>query len=166
MIPTIRTATVEDTATILRFIRELAAFEKLEHAVTATEEILAESLFGPNAKAHALIAEVDGIAAGFCIYFYNFSTFIGRPGIYIEDIYVSPEHRSAGLGRHFFETLAAKAQAESCGRVEWWVLDWNQRAIDFYKSLGAEPMDEWTVYRLSAKAIETLATAPHPKEPA
>jgi len=157
----IRRATPADIGTILRFILELAEFEKLAHMVVATEEILTQSLFGANAKAHALIAEVDGEAAGFCIYFYNFSTFLGRPGIYIEDIYVTPEQRSHGLGKCFFEYLAAKAADEKCGRLEWWVLNWNQRAIDFYTRLGAEPMDEWTVYRVSGDHLAALAL---PKE--
>lgn len=155
----IRSAQPSDVSTILRFIRELAEFEKLAHMVATTEEILSNSLFGNDAKAYCLIAEHEGEAAGFCIYFYNFSTFLGRPGIYIEDIYVTPSHRSAGLGRRFFEYLAAKATAEQCGRLEWWVLDWNQRAIDFYKRLGAEPMDEWTVYRISGDGLTNLATS-------
>lgn len=154
---TIRPATPDDLPTLLRFIRELAAFEQLADQVQADESTLARSLFGPAAKAYALLAEIDGEAAGMCIYFYNFSTFLGRPGIYIEDIYVSPAHRSHGLGRAFFTYLAEKAVAEECGRVEWWVLDWNQRAIDFYTRLGAEPMDAWTVYRLEGETIARLA---------
>lgn len=152
----IRTATPSDIPTILRFVRELAEFEKLSHMVEATEEVLHRSLFGPNAKAYALIAEVAGQPAGFCLYFYNFSTFLGRPGIYIEDIYVTPEHRSAGLGKRFFRELAKRAEAEGCGRIEWWVLDWNQRAIDFYKTMGAEPMSEWVVYRLTQEKFAKL----------
>ena len=155
----IRPAIAADVPTLLRFIRELATFEKLEHEVSATEPLLAETLFGPNAKAYALLAEHDGQPIGFCLYFYNYSTFLGRPGIYIEDIYVQPAHRSHGLGRQFFEYLASQAEREGCGRLEWWVLNWNQRAADFYRRLGAEPMDEWTVYRLTGAPLSALATA-------
>lgn len=156
MSPTIRNATPSDTPQILQFIRDLAEFEKLAHEVQADEATLHQSLFGANAKAFALMVDVDGKAAGFCLCFYNFSTFLGRPGIYIEDIYVDPAYRSQGIGKLFFQHLAARADAEGCGRIEWWVLDWNQRAIDFYESMGANPMDEWTVYRLTRDKFAAL----------
>lgn len=161
----IRPAIATDVPTILRFIRELAEFEKLLHEVQATEQQLSASLFAPGAKAHALIAERDGMPVGFCLYFYNYSTFLARPGIYIEDVYVQPAHRSHGIGRQFFTHLAAQAQREGCGRLEWWVLDWNERALDFYRRLGAEPMTEWTVQRLQGEALAALA-ATHEQEAA
>jgi len=114
-------------------------------------------LFGPSPKAHALIVEQDGQPAGFAIYFYNFSTFLGRPGIYVEDVFIRPEFRRAGFGRAIFKYLAQKAVAENCGRMEWWVLDWNEPAIRFYAGLGAVPMDEWTVQRLTGDALKNFA---------
>lgn len=154
----IRDAIPADAPLILRFIRELAIYEKLEHAVTANEALIRQNLFSANATTHALILEQTGIAVGFAVYFYNFSTFLGKRGIYIEDVYVSPEHRGAGAGTAVFKHLAAKALKEDCGRLEWWVLDWNETAIQFYKKIGAVAMDEWTVYRVEGEALTKLAT--------
>lgn len=153
---TIRKATAADTPTILRFIRELAEYEKLSHEVTATEETLRASLFAVQPKAHALIAEIDGMAAGFAVYFYNFSTFLGRNGIYIEDIYVSPDKRGGGIGKALFEYLAAQVVAEGYGRLEWSVLDWNKPAIDFYQRMNAKPMSEWVIYRLQGESLDRM----------
>ena len=152
----IREAAEQDTAEIMRFIRELAQFEQLEHEVTATEEIIRASLFGKRPYAYALLAQVDGVSAGFCIYFYNFSTFVGKPGIYIEDIYVAPDYRKLGIGKRIFAKIGEIAKYNNCGRIEWWVLDWNRNAIDFYERLGAQAMSEWTVYRLSENKFEAL----------
>lgn len=153
----IREATPDDLGTIARFVRELAAYERLEHAVVATEAGLADAFFGRDPKVFALILEVEGEAAGFAVWFHNFSTFLGRHGIYIEDVYVRPEFRGLGLGRGVFRHLARKAVAEGYGRLEWSVLDWNEPAIRFYRAIGAEPMDEWTVQRVSGAALERLA---------
>lgn len=154
---TYRPATRTDVPLILHFIRELADYEKLLDQVTATEDILTATMFGDKPKSYALLAEVDGQPAGFALYFYNFSTFLGKPGLYIEDVYVSPEYRGHGLGKGFFTELARKAVTEDCGRMEWWVLDWNTPAIDFYGKLGAMPMSEWTVQRLTRDQLEKLA---------
>lgn len=145
---TFRPATIDDTADILALIRELAEYEKLSHEVKATEEGLRESLFGAKPYAEVVLAHVDGALAGFCLFFHNYSTFLGQPGIYIEDLYVRPDFRSGGIGTAFFAELAKLAEARNCGRIEWWVLDWNEPALNFYKKLGAVPMDEWTVWRL------------------
>ncbi len=153
----IRDAAPGDLDTIVRFVRELAAYERLESEVVATSGQFAEALFGPSPKVFALILEVDGQPAGFAVWFYNFSTFLGRHGIYVEDIYVRKEHRGKGLGRGVFEYLARKAVAEGCGRLEWWVLDWNEPAIRFYRAIGAEPMEEWTVQRVTGDALRRLA---------
>jgi GNAT superfamily N-acetyltransferase len=154
---TIRPATSEDLPLIASWVRELAEYEKLVHQAVATEADFAESLFGPQPKAHALIVEQDGQPAGFAIYFYNYSTFLGRPGIYVEDVFIRPEFRRGGFGRAIFKYLAQKAVAENCGRMEWWVLDWNEPAIRFYAGLGAVPMDEWTVQRLTGDALKSFA---------
>jgi GNAT superfamily N-acetyltransferase len=154
---TIRSATRADLPLIAALVRELAAYEKLSHQVVATEADFEAALFGPQPKAHALIVDHDGQPAGFAIYFYNFSTFLGRPGIYVEDVFIRPEFRRNGYGRAIFKYLAQKAVDEGCGRMEWWVLDWNTPAIDFYRSLGAVPMDEWTVQRLTGDALKTFA---------
>lgn len=156
---TIRDAGKGDGAIVFRFIHELAVYEKLAHEVVANEEMVEHALTRENARAHAIIAEREGTPVGMALYFYNFSTFLGRHGIYIEDIYVDPAHRSGGIGKKLLQHLAAKAVAEGCGRVEWWVLDWNAPAIDFYERIGAKRMDEWTVYRLEGEALATLATA-------
>jgi GNAT superfamily N-acetyltransferase len=154
---TIRKANEQDVSVILGFIRELAEYEKLSHEVEATETKLAETLFGEDAKAKVLIAEVENVPVGFALYFYNYSTFLSKPGIYLEDLYVKPEARGAGLGKGLLKHLAQIAVQENCGRLEWSVLDWNEPAIEFYKSVGAVPMDEWTVYRLTGQALEQLA---------
>ncbi len=152
-----RHAEVADVPLILRFIRDLAAYEKLSHEVVATEDMLRSSLFGSDPKAFCVLAEVTGNAVGFALCFYNYSTFQGRPGIYIEDLYVMPEYRGSGIGKGFFRFLAQKALHEDCGRIQWWVLDWNEPSIDFYRGLGAKGMDEWTVFRLEGASIEKLA---------
>ena len=152
----IRPAQPGDAALILSLIRELAEYEKLAHAVVADEATLAEHLFGAQPRAEVLIAEAQGKTAGFCLFFHNFSTFLGKPGLYIEDVYVREAFRGQGIGRQFFAALARIAEQRGCGRMEWWVLDWNQPAIDFYQRLGATPMDEWTVYRLTEEKFATL----------
>jgi len=154
---TIRAAASDDVMVILRFIRELAEYEKLGDQVSADRETLSRSLFGPRPYAECLLAETGGEPAGFALYFHNFSTFVGKPGLYLEDIYVAPAFRQAGIGLAFFRALAKIALARDCGRIEWSVLHWNERAIAFYRRLGAEPMAEWTVQRLTRKHIESLA---------
>lgn len=153
----IRAATADDIATILRFIRALAEFERLSHQVAVDAAALARNLFGPRAYAECLIAEADGVAAGFALYFHNFSTFAGKPGLYLEDIYVEPAFRGRGIGRAFFRELATIALARDCGRLEWSVLDWNENAIRFYRGMGAEPLSDWTVMRLTPVEMERLA---------
>jgi|SRR5690554_282519 len=153
---TLRLAKEEDLSLILRFIKELADYEKLLHEVVATEEILRESLF-ERRTAEVVIAEYQGEPVGFALFFHNFSTFLGRPGLYLEDLYVRPEMRGKGIGKLLLSYLAKLALDRGCGRFEWWCLDWNKSSIDFYKSIGAIPMDEWTVYRVCDKALEDLA---------
>ncbi len=153
----IREATEEDLPLILSLIRALAEYEKLCHEVVATEEGLRDSLFGERQYAEVLIAEHDGSPAGFALFFHNFSTFLGKPGIYLEDLYVKPAFRGAGIGKKLLVSLASLAKRRGCARLEWWVLDWNEPAIGFYSSVGAEPMDDWTVYRVSGSALEDLA---------
>lgn len=153
----IRLATIKDIALILRFIRELADYEKLLHEVVADEATLKESLFGDIPYAKVVIGEYNGVAVSFALYFHNFSTFLGRPGIYLEDLYVQPNMRGKGLGKILLGYLATLALELKCGRLEWWVLDWNKPAIDFYRSLNAEPMDEWTVNRITGQALNNLA---------
>jgi len=145
----IRNATRADVPVILQLIRELAEYEKLAHEVVATEEGLENTLFGTKSTAEVLIAEEEGMAIGFCLFFHNYSTFLGKPGIYIEDVFVRTAHRGKGLGKMFFAEVGRIAHERECGRVEWWVLDWNKPAIDFYERMGAKPMSEWTVYRLT-----------------
>ncbi len=145
----IRETSSADIPLIFRLIRELADYEKLSHSVTADEQLLEKNLFGKNKYAYVVIAEYEGKAAGQALYFYNFSTFNGKPGIYLEDLYVRPEYRNKGIGKALLNYLIELAKEENCGRVEWVVLDWNESAINFYKSLGAKPMDEWIVFRLS-----------------
>ena len=154
----IREATEGDVPLILSLIRELAEYEKLSHEVVATEEALRESLFGERRYAEVLIAEHDGAPAGFALFFHNYSTFLGKPGIYLEDLYVRPEFRGSGIGKKLLAHLAGLAKRRGCGRLEWWVLDWNEPSIGFYKKLGAVPMDDWTVYRVSGSALEDLAS--------
>jgi GNAT superfamily N-acetyltransferase len=153
----IKPATVEDVPLILSFIKELAEYEKLLHEVVATETILKETLFGNQAHAEVVIGYIDGAAVSFALYFHNFSTFLGRPGIYLEDLFVKPEARGKGIGQKMLAYLAHLAKIRNCGRLEWWVLDWNETAIGFYKRIGAKAMDEWTVYRVTDKALDDLA---------
>ncbi|MDP8939622.1 MAG: GNAT family N-acetyltransferase [Actinomycetota bacterium] len=150
-------ATEEDVPLLLRFIKELAEYENLSHEVSATAEVLKESLFGGRRVAEALLAYSGGEPAGFALFFHNFSTFLGRPGIYLEDLYVRPEFRGSGIGRALLARLAKLAKERGCGRLEWWVLDWNEPSIGFYKSLGAVAMDDWTVYRVAGEALERLS---------
>ena len=153
----IRRAIADDAPTILGFIKELASFEKLSHEVEATEELLVESLFGPNSRAEVILACVEEQVVGFALYFHNYSTFLGRSGLYLEDLYVSPKARGQGIGKTVLVYLAALAKQRNCGRLEWSVLDWNEDAIRFYRRLGAVAMDEWSVYRVSGDALNQLA---------
>lgn len=153
----IKFATIDDVPLILSFIKELAEYEKLLHEVVATAAILQETLFGERANAEVILAYYQNKAIGFALFFHNFSTFLGRPGIYLEDLYVKPAMRGKGFGKKLLAFLAKLAKDRKCGRVEWWVLDWNKTAIDFYKSLGAKPMDEWTVFRVTDEALTNLA---------
>jgi GNAT superfamily N-acetyltransferase len=153
----IRKAQKSDVPMILHFIKELATYEKLLHEVTATEELLEKSLFGEKSVAEVVIASFENRDVGFALYFHNFSTFVGKPGIYLEDLYVSPEYRGKGFGKSLLKYLANLAIERDCGRLEWWVLDWNESAIKFYKSLGAKPMDEWTVFRVAGEDLIKLA---------
>lgn len=153
----IRSATPADISLIGQFIRDLAEYEKLAHAVRFDEAVMAQKLFGPRPFAEVLIGEIDGTPQGFALFFHNFSTFEGRPGIYLEDLFVRPDARGCGLGKALLGKLAALAVERDCARLEWSVLDWNTPAIDFYKALGARPMDEWTVYRVDGDALTGLA---------
>lgn len=153
----IRKAQADDCALILEFIKGLADYEKLSHEVVATPELLKENLFSSQPKAEVLIAEWDGKPAGFALFFHNFSTFLGRPGIYLEDLFVLPALRAHGIGKSLLKHLAQIAVERNCGRLEWSVLDWNKPAIDFYVSIGAGPMDEWTMYRLTGEKLKSFA---------
>ncbi len=153
----IKTATVADVPLILSFIKELADYEKLLHEVVATEAVLKKTLFGDKSHAEIIIGYLNQVPISFALYFYNFSTFLGRPGIYIEDLFVKAEARGKGIGQKMLAYLAFLAKEKECGRLEWWVLDWNETAIGFYKKLGAKPMDEWTVYRVTDQALDHLA---------
>jgi GNAT superfamily N-acetyltransferase len=155
----IRSATRADLPLIAQFIRDLADYERLAHEVRFDEAALGERLFGARPYAEVLIGEVDGVAEGFALFFHNFSTFEGKPGIYLEDLFVRPEARGAGLGKAFLQRLAQLAVERDCARLEWWVLDWNEPAIRFYKALGAKPMDDWTTYRVDGDALTALASA-------
>jgi GNAT superfamily N-acetyltransferase len=162
----IRAAQPADVPLLLQLVRELAEYERLAHQVVAGESELAESLFGQRPAAEALIAELDGKAAGFAVYFTNFSTFLGRPGLYLEDLFVRPAVRRQGVGRALFLHLARVALERKCGRFEWSVLDWNQPAIAFYRSLGAVPLVEWTVFRLTGDALaHAVEGAKPPRSP-
>ena len=143
-------------------ITELADFERLAHEVVATEASLADGLFGPRAVAGTVIARIDGEVAGFALYFGNFSTFLGRSGVYLEDLFVRPAFRGRGVGKALLGHLARLALARGCGRMEWAVLNWNRRAIRFYEALGARPVDGWTVYRLDRAALEAMQVSPEP----
>jgi len=153
----IRPATSDDVGLIRTFIRELAEYERMAHEAVATEDDLRASLFGDRAFAEALIAEQGEEPVGFALFFHNFSTFLGRPGIYLEDLYVRPEFRGRGFGKALLVRLAEIARERHCGRLEWSVLDWNQPSIEFYRALGAVPMDEWTVFRVTGDALSNLA---------
>ncbi|MDQ1713705.1 MAG: hypothetical protein QOE45_3155 [Frankiaceae bacterium] len=144
----IRPARPDDVPAVLALVRELATYERAASSVVATEALLTEALFGPAPAAFCHVAEVDGDVAGFALWFLNFSTWLGRHGIWLEDLYVRPSHRGRGLGRALLETLTTIAAERGYGRVEWWVLDWNEPAQAFYRSLGAEPQDDWTVWRI------------------
>lgn len=152
-----RFASRNDLPIIAQFIRALADYEKLLDEVRLDEAVLAEKLFGPRPYAEVLIGEIDGQPQGFALFFHNFSTFEGRPGIYLEDLFVTPEARGSGLGTALLAELARLAVDRDCARLEWSVLDWNEPSIGFYKALGAKPMDEWTVFRLDGAALTNLA---------
>ena len=155
----IRFATIDNVPLILYFIQELATFERLRHEVTATEDLLKEKLFGLKKYAEVIFACQDGqTVVGFALFFHNFSTFLAKPGIYVEDLFVMPQFRGQGIGKKMLGFLADLAIKRDCGRLEWWVLDWNKPAIDFYRSIGAIPMDEWTVQRVSGEALNVLAS--------
>jgi GNAT superfamily N-acetyltransferase len=154
---TIRFAVEEDVPLILGLIRGIAEYEKLLYEVVATEEVLRNSLFGKHKYAEVLIAEYKNETAGFALFFHNFSTFLGKPGIYLEDLFVKPELRGLGIGKLLLTYLGKIALERDCGRIEWSVLDWNEPAINFYKNLGAKPMNEWTVFRVMDESIQKLA---------
>lgn len=153
----IRPATIDDVPVILRFVQELAAYEKAEHEVEATVETTAQALFGEGSITQAVLCERNGTAVGFAVWFYAYSTWTARNTLYLEDLYVTPEARGMGAGRHLLRHLARVAVEKGCGRFEWSVLDWNEPAIRAYRAIGAEPMDEWTRYRLAGKALEDFA---------
>ncbi len=153
----IRDTTVDDCDLILNFIKELAEYERLSHEVTATREILQETLFGENPHAEVLIGEFKRDPVAYALFFHNFSTFTGRPGIYLEDIYVRPQMRGKGFGKCLLAYIAKLAVERNCTRVEWSVLDWNEPSIQFYRSIGAIPMDEWTVQRLHGGVLNSFA---------
>lgn len=153
----IRAGERADVPLIAELIRGLAEYERLADEVKMTEEKLERTLFGERRYAETLIAEEDGRAVGFALFFHNFSTFLAQPGIYLEDLFVKPEHRGSGVGRALLEALARTAVERGCGRMEWAVLDWNESAIGFYERLGARPNSDWTVYRLAGEALRALA---------
>jgi hypothetical protein len=153
----LRRATAFDCGTLLGLILELARYEDLTHTVTATEASIAGTLFGPQANAEAILAETEGNAVGFALCFHNVSTFVGRRGLYLEDLYVQPQWRGRGIGKALFRACARMAVARGCGRFEWMVLDWNKPAIDFYEALGAVQHPEWRLFRLTGDAIARLA---------
>lgn len=151
-----RYAEEKDTALTLQFIKELADYEKMLDEVVATEALLKEWIFEKK-KAEVIFALENGTEVGFALFFHNFSTFLGRSGIYLEDLYVRPEHRGKGYGKSLLKKLAQIAVERGCGRLEWWCLDWNKPSIDFYLSLGAEPMEDWTVYRIAGDTLKALS---------
>lgn len=153
----IRSARAEDIPLIAQFIRDLAEYERLAHEVRFDEAVLQAKLFGPRPYAEVLIGEIDGEPQGFALFFHNFSTFEGKPGIYLEDLFVRPEARGSGLGKALLKRLAALAVERDCARLEWSVLDWNEPSIQFYLGLGAKAMDEWTIYRIDGGALGELA---------
>jgi GNAT superfamily N-acetyltransferase len=150
-------ASEADVPVLLRFIRDLAVYEKLADQVEATEDGLRRTLFGERRYAEALLARLDGTPVGFALYFHNYSTFLGKPGLYLEDLFVDPAHRGKGIGKALLQRLAGIAVERDCGRLEWAVLDWNAPAIAFYRSLGAAPMHDWTVFRLEGAALQAMA---------
>ena len=153
----IRTAAIEDVPLIFEFIKALAEYEKLTHEVTANEGLLKETLFEKQKVAEVVIGYYEGIPVGFALFFHNFSTFVGRPGIYLEDLFVKSEYRGKGFGKALLKHVAKIAKERNCGRFEWSVLDWNEPSIKFYKSLGAKAMEEWTIFRLSGESLTELA---------
>ncbi len=157
MTPTIRFATKEDSALILSFIKELADYEKMADRVTATVTDITKTFFCENPRVEALILEEGSQPVGFAVFFHNFSTFLCRYGIYIEDIYIKEAFRGKGYGKALFQRICEEALKRGCGRVEWWCLDWNKPSIDFYLNLGAEPMSDWTVFRLGQDQIKTIS---------
>ncbi len=157
---TLRPATPADLPAIVALITELAVFEKLEHLVVVTPESLQPHLFGPKPVAEAVVGEVGGQVVAFALFFTNFSTFLGQPGLYLEDLYVQPAHRGTGLGKALLRHLGALAVERGCGRFEWSVLDWNQRAIDFYQAMGATVMPDWRICRVTGEALAAMARPP------
>lgn len=155
---TIRAAEVGDVPLIHSLIAELAEYEKLAHAMVATTDDLAATLFGPTPSAEVLIGEIEGAAVGFALFFQNYSTFLGKPGLYLEDLFVRPSARGRGVGKALFLSVAKRAVERGCGRMEWSVLDWNHPAIDFYRAQGAIPMDEWTTFRLHGESLAAAGT--------
>jgi len=153
----IRKAAVEDAGLILDFIRRLSEYEKLSHECIAREEDIRENLFGPSPAAEVVIAEIGQVAVGFALFFTSFSTFLGKPGIWLEDLFVLPEYRGQGAGKLLLAHLAMLVKTRGWGRLEWVVLDWNEPAVDFYRSLGAEPQGEWTTWRMTGEALQRLA---------
>jgi GNAT superfamily N-acetyltransferase len=156
---TIERAVERDIPAIVRLVRLLAKYEKLEHSMVSTEDDFTKALFGPQRSVDALMAYADETAVGFALYFYNFSTFEGRRGIYLEDLYVEPEYRGRGIGKALLRRLAAIAKQENCGRMEWSVLTWNQPSIDFYHRLGAVTLDDWRTFRLTGEALDRLSSS-------
>jgi GNAT superfamily N-acetyltransferase len=153
----IKLATADDTPLILSFIEKLAVYERLSHEVTATEDILRETLFGARRYAEVVIGYHRGEPVGFALFFHNYSTFLGKPGIYLEDLFVDERHRGKGFGKALLVYLARLTKERNCGRLEWAVLDWNEPSINFYRSLGARSMDEWNVFRLTGETLDRLA---------
>ncbi len=154
----IQLATVDDVDDILRLIQGLADYEKLSHEVVATREKIIETLFGEKPFAECLLAKMDGQTVGFALFFHNYSTFLGQPGIYLEDLFVQPDFRGKGIGRKLLQSVAQIAGQRKCGRLEWAVLDWNQPAINFYDSLGATAMKQWFTYRLTGEALQKVGS--------
>ncbi|OLP15815.1 GNAT family N-acetyltransferase [Leptolyngbya sp. 'hensonii'] len=159
--PVIRAAMAADIPVLFQLIQALAAYEKLSHAVTGTAADLEEHLFGPKSHAEALLADVDDQSVGFALFFYNYSTFLTRPGIYLEDLFVLPEYRQRGIGKALLSYLGQRAVAHNCGRLEWSVLDWNEPAIAFYRRMGADILPDWRICRVTGEALENLANL-HP----
>lgn len=155
----VRNATMDDAGVILQFVKELAAYEKAEHEVLATESSIRESIFSDESATKAVICESDGQPAGLAVYFFNYSTWLAKHGLYLEDLYVTPAARGTGAGKALLKHLAQVAVSRNCGRFEWSVLDWNEPAIQFYQSLGAKPQNEWVGYRLTGQALLDLAAS-------